>query len=302
MTWAPAGPNSAPDSGRRCRALGFFRIFAPGQPRWVGKDRPPYKAAAKSKIRTIFCRPGLLALVAAAILLPASIPNDAEGTETTNLQERSALAGQSVAIPHAGTTSGLFSRGEWDLDEAEWQRYQTLMRGIRGSVSPATLSPIEVLGIHARDEAERRKYAQRFARIMREDTERILAFQRAYDQAAAELDPPRPARAATAAGDRLLLFVAAAECAGECKHRLASALAEQRAGARLDIYVLGAKDDEAIRSWAKAQGIDAAAVREKRITLNHERGELGRVAGPLATAPVLVRLRDGVAVILTPGA
>ena len=41
----------------------------------------------------------------------------------------------------------------WDLSEVEWRRYQQLMRGIRGSISPSMISPIEVLGIHARNEA-----------------------------------------------------------------------------------------------------------------------------------------------------
>ena len=63
------------------------------------------------------------------------------------------------------------------------------MQGVRGSISPATLSPIEVLGIHARDAQERQKYAEQWARMMREDAERILAFQHAYDAAQHRLFP-----------------------------------------------------------------------------------------------------------------
>ncbi|MEW8057076.1 MAG: TIGR03759 family integrating conjugative element protein, partial [Candidatus Thiodiazotropha sp.] len=48
----------------------------------------------------------------------------------------------------------------WGLSETEWRRYKQLMQGIRGSISPATISPIEVLGIHARDDAERQRYAE----------------------------------------------------------------------------------------------------------------------------------------------
>ncbi|MGB5830583.1 MAG: TIGR03759 family integrating conjugative element protein, partial [Thiohalocapsa sp.] len=65
----------------------------------------------------------------------------------------------------------------WQISESEWRRYQSLMEGVRGSISPANLSPIEVLGIHARDEAERRRYAERWAQMMRDDADRILAFQ-----------------------------------------------------------------------------------------------------------------------------
>ncbi len=41
----------------------------------------------------------------------------------------------------------------WKLSQTEWRRYRSLMEGVRGSISPSTLSPIEVLGIHARDES-----------------------------------------------------------------------------------------------------------------------------------------------------
>ena len=62
----------------------------------------------------------------------------------------------------------------WDLSDIEWQRYRALMEGIRGSISPATLSPIEVLGIHARDEGERRRYAERWARLRAAQGDRLL--------------------------------------------------------------------------------------------------------------------------------
>ena len=55
----------------------------------------------------------------------------------------------------------------WGLSETEWRRYRSLMDGIRGSISPPTISPIEVLGIHARDAAERLRYAEAWARMMR---------------------------------------------------------------------------------------------------------------------------------------
>ena len=40
--------------------------------------------------------------------------------------------------------------------------------------------------------AERRRYAERWARMMRDDAERILAFQHAYDQAWRRLFPAEP--------------------------------------------------------------------------------------------------------------
>ena len=66
----------------------------------------------------------------------------------------------------------------WGLSVDEIRRYQALMRGYRGSVSVANISPLEVLGIHARDDAERRRYAELLARIMVADFDRVLAFER----------------------------------------------------------------------------------------------------------------------------
>lgn len=46
-----------------------------------------------------------------------------------------------------------------------------------------------MLGIHARDQDERRRYAEMWVRAMREDVSRILAFQHAYDEAGKRLYP-----------------------------------------------------------------------------------------------------------------
>lgn len=77
----------------------------------------------------------------------------------------------------------------WSLSLEEYQKYQALMRGIRGSFSDPKITPIEVLGIHATNSSERRKYAELFARLMAEDAGRVLAFQNEYQIAFARLYP-----------------------------------------------------------------------------------------------------------------
>lgn len=209
-----------------------------------------------------------------------------------------------LATAHGDTGSqARFNRGQWGLDESEWQRYQALMAGIRGSISPATLSPIEGLGIHARDDAERRKYARLFAETMRQDTERVLAFQHAYDEAWNGLNPSGiiidPARlpisqsplARFQPGDRLLLFVKPLDCP-VCDDLLRIAHQGERAGAQLDIYMTGNVQDATIRKWAQQHGINPDDVKTRRITLNHERGELLQVGGPAASAPLLAMARN----------
>ena len=92
-------------------------------------------------MKTIFCRTSL-AVGLAVFALPSGW---ADTVQTKGLaSQESASAGAVHAEPEA---IGRFAREQWNLGEAEWTRYQTLMRGIRGSVSPTSLSPIEVLGI-----------------------------------------------------------------------------------------------------------------------------------------------------------
>ena len=171
----------------------------------------------------------------------------------------------------------------WLLNESEWRRYRSLMQGIRGSVSPATLSPIEVLGIHARDAAERRQYAERWAIAMHQDAERILAFQRAYDDAARALYPGQSlidtarlyggmAQISELLPDDRILLRVSLKCPS-CDAALARALKRLDDVAGIDIYVanVGESQQDAIRSWAKVQGIQPEWVRSHRVTLNIDR-------------------------------
>lgn len=191
----------------------------------------------------------------------------------------------------------------WDLSAEEWQRYRLLMAGIRGSISPATLSPIEVLGIHARDTGERRRYAERWARLMREDAERILAFQRAYDEAGRRLYPSEqlidlmrvPDRAMTAdrlrPTDRVLLFVSA-DCTA-CDALVARALSRIERLAGIDLFLSGiaSGDDAAVRAWAADRGIRPEWVTSRRVTLNHNQGALKYVAADDEPLPMILRRR-----------
>lgn len=191
----------------------------------------------------------------------------------------------------------------WGLSETEWQRYKLLMQGIRGSISPPTISPIEVLGIHARDEDERRRYAELWARAMREDVDRILAFQRAYDEAGKRLYPNEQVidvsrlttrssnTSALLPGDRVLFFTRP-DCPA-CDALLGKFLKRIDEVAGIDLYIAGVKpgDDQAVRAWAVDRGIDPQWVRNRRITLNHEAGVLERLTHGKGEIPYVLRRR-----------
>jgi integrating conjugative element protein (TIGR03759 family) len=194
----------------------------------------------------------------------------------------------------------------WNLSESEWQRYRQLMQGIRGSISPGTISPIEVLGIHARDVAERQRYAERWAQTMHEDAERILAFQHAYDAAIRRLYPgeplidpgrlPEPSEktGSLEPGDRVLFFTRA-ECP-VCDALFGRLIQKIDAIAGIDIYLSAEHggNDEAVRDWAKSHAIQPDWVRSRRVTLNHDAGALEQLTHGEGEFPSLMRRRGEV--------
>lgn len=191
----------------------------------------------------------------------------------------------------------------WGLSAIEWRRYRQLMEGVRGSVSPASISPIKVLGIHARDDAERHRYAEQWARLMQEDVGRILAFQHAYDQVARRLFLGQPLidrallpnrsdeESVLGTGDRILLFTRP-DCAG-CDALLERLLGRLDRVAGIDIYLSDIPSDEVqvVRDWAATRSIQPEWVRTRRVTLNFTAGALERLAPGTSDLPVLMRRR-----------
>lgn len=246
-----------------------------------------------------------LAVVAVMQLSPIST---AWAVETHALQQTHTQTNE--------TDTTLFSRSQWGLNEVEWQRYQTLMQGIRGSISPKSLSPLEVMGIHAETEPERKQYARRWAKMMREDVERTLAFQRAYTEAMQELYGKQPLfddailaaltanKAATGSpynpnalsqGDRLLVFIKASACQA-CNVLAQQALSLSAVlGVQVDFYFLGTRepqDNPLIIAWAKQQPLEPARLTAKNVTLNHDKGTYLKVSGNvLADVPMAYLMR-----------
>ncbi len=190
----------------------------------------------------------------------------------------------------------------WKLEPTEWQRYRMLMQGIRGSISPVSISPIEVLGIHARDDAERQRYAERWAQVMHEDVDRILAFQHAYDAASKRLYANLPlidVNKLPAALDtqddyliseRFLLFTAP-DCA-KCDDLATKMLRRLDLVRGIDIYLTGQNvNDDAVRAWAATHNIEPEWVRTRRVTLNRDGGALAKLTGGKGQVPMVFRRR-----------
>jgi len=188
---------------------------------------------------------------------------------------------------------------DWGLRTDEWTRYRELMKGPLGVYSPA-LDPLSALGIEARSEDERRRYAELQVRAEARRVEKTLAYQRAYDAAWQRLAPgmnrvslpgAHPADSTTAIpqnSDRTAIFVNdACPACDRAVQRL------QASGTEFDIYVVGSSADDAhIREWARRTRIDPAKVRAGRITLNHDGGRWQSLGLP-GELPAVIRQVDG---------
>ena len=245
--------------------------------------------------------PVMITMLVAGLLFVSSTATGKE-TEST-LTHAELTASPAEILSHAQ---------QWELTAAEWQRYQQLMQGIRGSLSLPTISPIEVLGIHARNDAERRRYAEQWARLLYRDAERVLAFQRAYDAAVKRLFPQQPLidpaklpnrrfqSLNAAPGDRLMFFTTlnCVRCDAHLR-RLIGSLGQRSIPLGIDIYLftqdVDGNTDAQIRSWAQTHSLPPEQVQDGTITLNHDNGTWFRVTGnpvPDKLPAVIHRRRD----------
>lgn len=182
-----------------------------------------------------------------------------------------------VAPIQENTTSSLSTQQQaqqWGLSDSDWSRYQTLMKGERGIMSPG-LDPLTALGVETDNSAERRRLAELWVKHEYQRTEKELAFQRDVNAAWLRLYPETLAvnMGANAAGiahdtqGRLALFLK--ENCSRCDARLAAVLADNRP---VDLYLVGIDSDDGLRAWVVKHNIPVEKVRSRQITLNHDNG------------------------------
>lgn len=231
--------------------------------------------------------PVLILSLLAALHLPASAqqPTTAQSRNAPS-QERS-LMGRPLDDRAAR---------DWGLQTQEWARYRELMEGPLGIYSP-NLDPLSALGIEARTDEERRHYAELQVQVEARRVEKLLAYQRAYDEAWQRLNPgmqrvnlpdDKPSATAMRGSGRTAVFVKD-DCAacGQIVQRL------QSSGGEFDLYMVGSRQDDArIRDWAKRAQIDPARVRSGSITLNHDGGRWLSLGVP-GDLPAVVREVNG---------
>lgn len=196
--------------------------------------------------------------------------------------------------PFTSSSDALAAR--YGLSTDEWARYQSFV-GPGPALWPATLHPLEVLGREAANDAEMRVYAERWAMLRYTKLKKSQRFRAvfsdvwmtrygkaAYDEFVASIS-----RGSYSAAHRLVVFVED-DCPACTQKVNELRFAVQRGDAAgLDLYFVGAGDDEAIRAWAKRQGIPTGQVSSGRITLNHDNGTLLSLGHANARLPLVLK-------------
>ncbi|MBF8791574.1 TIGR03759 family integrating conjugative element protein [Pseudomonas monteilii] len=228
-------------------------------------------------IRAIFC-----ACAVTAARIEASPLSSAENPAASSIQQ---MAGESALSQNKLHVK---AAQEWGLTSKEYERYQEIMQGPRGVYSPG-LDPLTALGVEARSDSERRRFAELQVQAERQRVDRELAYQRAYDEAYQRLYPGTKAieisssstsqGGSSASGQalegngRLALFVK-----DDCVPCIDQVKRLQASQTPFDLYFVGSQnDDERIRRWAILAGVDPSNVKSRLITLNHDQGRWVRL-------------------------
>jgi len=232
-------------------------------------------------------RHAILFLLLAALHLPVSAQQPPQ--QASNVQPARTSQSQ---IEHSLDTR---LAKEWGLRDDEFARYRELMGGPIGVYSP-NLDSLSVLGIEARSDEERRRYAELQVQVEARRVEKLLAYQRAYDDAWQRLNPgmqrvnlpdDKPGTAARRSARTAVFVKDGCAACGQLVRRLQSSRAE------FDLYMVGSRQDDArIRDWAKRANVDPARVRSGTITLNHDGGRWLSLGLP-GDLPAVVREVNG---------
>lgn len=126
-----------------------------------------------------------------SLLLSAMLSAGVGAVETASTQIGRTQLNPGMPMPSEQQAHDLALAQIWGLSVEEIQRARHLsQQGTpRAAFSASNISPIEVLGIHAATAAERQRYATLFAKALRADTERVLAWTVTYGQVAKRLYP-----------------------------------------------------------------------------------------------------------------
>ena len=196
----------------------------------------------------------------------------------------------------------------WGFSSDEWKQYESIMLGPSG-IWYKNLNPTEVLGINAKSQSEREKYAELVVQQRHDRLERELAFERATQAAWKKLYPalkpvkdfdltpfsPLKQQALTVnSGDRLIVFAGINDVSNFAVMPELLAIINTHQKVKLDIFVVGKNvNDITIRTWAKLNQVPMDKVSNGSISLNYGNTKYKQLSLSKKNLPIVLLNQNG---------
>lgn len=175
---------------------------------------------------------------------------------------------------------------QWQLTESDWIKFKAIMQGPRGTWT-SNLDPITALGVSETDPAERDRYAEIWMRVEAKRKEGELAFERSRQKAAKKVFGDLKAvkndewiaewnRKYASINKAVALFVDSS-CLEDCKATFDRLYGALNLRSRLDVYFQDGASGADIGQWAEFMGLDPEVVRQRKVTLNFDKGTAAKM-------------------------
>lgn len=258
----------------------------------------------------------MLVITTLALAIPAAvIAQSQSGNTSYSTQQNIDTMKQHMATANLKSTADALG-----VTEEEVARYNELTR--EGSVYRSLgkdLTAIEVLGMEARSESER----QRYARMMIEQETRyqknLLAFEGAKldvlkqqypnlsiwytEEELRQRDLPDLLKGlATFQDKRLVIYASADNCDSECRDYISKVRSSASNKTRVDIFFTNTGgSDKKLRDAVSLIGLDGKDIDGTTLTVNHDKGYFARLeVDAVKTLPMAIKLDRSGQVIPVP--
>ncbi|AHF02290.1 hypothetical protein THIAE_06090 [Thiomicrospira aerophila AL3] len=230
-------------------------------------------------------------ITCAALILPLGSVSASTSTQDQSVFINSTQDHQSSPT---GLSLDAILQEYWDLTDEEWERYK-LLKPIAQALGQYQVepTPLELLGIYARSETERQRYALRYVQRMDQYVAGSLVFQRTVSAVQREFYKNTPmidvnllnkARNIDfTENDTVAVFVNVVEPCLACDVAIRKAIMQvEKYGIKLDVF-FNSLDDNLIQSFATST-IPPQFVVDGRIRLAANPDYIDRYQIPLPTA------------------
>ena len=198
----------------------------------------------------------------------------------------------------------------WGVTNEELARYEKLTStgGIYSSLGK-DLTALEVLGMEARSESERQRYAELMVDQETQYQKNVLAFESAKMDVLKKRYPhmdiwyskeevrqkslPDLLKGLSAHQDkRLVIYASADECDSKCQDYIAKVRSSASSSTRVDIFFTNTRNsDSKLREAVSAIGLKPSDIDGSNLTVNHDKGYFSRLQiDGVKTLPMAVKL------------